>query len=176
MSLLRKALVPLAGVAVIALVISVAGPRAVHAIVATVVQDVDNAARHPFYGHCSVLSSLTHGDGGSCVISVPAGEEVVLQTERLYTTADPKNTKVLNYLMMTTAGGFEPVYTDAVGHDTGFYQPAFSADFSAYNWTLYADPGTSITCGASTRATNPVVGLELDCTLTGYYVTLAAGS
>lgn len=38
MNLLRKALVPLAGVAVVALVISVAGPRTVRAITATLVQ------------------------------------------------------------------------------------------------------------------------------------------
>jgi len=90
MNLPRKALVPLAGAAIIVLVLSIGGPRAVHAVVATLVQVVNTpsspvfnvaapAANQLFASGCRhVFASATKA---SCSLDpVPAGQTLFIET------------------------------------------------------------------------------------------------
>jgi hypothetical protein len=146
---------------------AIIGPRTVHAVVATLVRDVDNAGRHPFVASCS---GTTSGENTTCNISVPAGEEVVIQTEVLSAFADPANK-----LLLTTVGtsvGANTIYAYGNALDDGRYQPTQSELESTFTYTLYADPGSTITCSGNTKNANPTIGLEFNCQVSGYYVTL----
>jgi len=146
---------------------SIIGPRTVHAVVATLVRDIDNAGRHPFVGSCS---NTTSGTNASCNISVPAGEEVVIQTEVFGAFADPAN-KFLATAVGTSVGASGIFAYDNIPDD-GRYQPTQSDLFSTFAYTLYADPGSTITCSGTTKNSNPTIGLEFNCQVSGYYVTL----
>ena len=147
MNLLRKAFVPLAGVAVIVLVISMAGPRAVHAVVSTLVSVVNTSA-NPVPIH--VESTLDH-DGqyfdvtmtGTATpppdptLTVPAG---VVLTDAHVTFSIPENDPNSASLYITDGGGKTLVYqivnstTFAAGIDLGSGIPGpLSVVLSCYN-------------------------------------------
>ena len=72
---------------------AIIGPRAVHAVTATIVRDADNPARHTFVAFCGNAS--TPGTIVQCSYPVPAGEEVVIQTAWVSVTASSANTTIL---------------------------------------------------------------------------------
>src|ERR1700722_16214663 len=72
---------------------AIIGPRAVHAVTATIVRDADNPARHTFVAFCGNAS--TPGTIVQCSYPVPAGEEVVIQTAWVRGTASSANTTIL---------------------------------------------------------------------------------
>src|ERR1700722_16311187 len=80
MNLLRKVFVPLAGVTIIALVISMVGPRTVRAVVATLVKDVDNPARQPFAEACTTGTFSSFGEGSCQFGAVTSGKRFVIET------------------------------------------------------------------------------------------------
>lgn len=93
MNLLRKALVPLAGAAIIVLVLSIGGPRAVHAVVAALVQ-VENtptsavptvaapAASQLYSSSCR--AGFGTSNSATCTFTtVPAGQTLFIETESI---------------------------------------------------------------------------------------------
>ena len=67
----------------------VANARAVHAVVATLIRDVDNAARHPWASTCGFTASASSSN--SCTITVPSNVEVVLKMLDIVALADKAN-------------------------------------------------------------------------------------
>jgi hypothetical protein len=90
MNLLRKALVPLTGVAVIALIISLAVPRAVHAITATLVSVVNTvpvvvAPSAPLLYESNCTGAFFGTAEGTCTFqTVPAGNTLFIDAVSLY--------------------------------------------------------------------------------------------
>jgi len=149
--------------------IAVISPRAVHAVVATIIRDQDNPARHPFTTTCTG-ASITQVS--TCnPPAIPAGQEVVIETIS-FTGFGDSDKSVLVPTISTIAAGFFQTYFLTPISDTGAFQPT-NADFSGVQSArLYADPGTLIECGGFTRGQNPSVGLTIECKISGYFVTL----
>ncbi|HEV8042389.1 MAG TPA: hypothetical protein VGP62_26165 [Bryobacteraceae bacterium] len=146
--------------------VAVLTPRAVHAVVATFVRDVDNAARHPWSSSCTFTTSSVNG---SCNITIPPNVEVVLQMVSIIAQADPGNTHLLAFLQVQSGGVLSTLQFDTA--DTQDNQPVVS-DYNVQNVVqYYQDPGTTITCQARTRDTNPSPLVSV-CSLSGYTVSL----
>ena len=95
----------------------------------------------------------------------------MIQTATFNVQADPKNTKILSWVR-TVSAGHAPL-ANVFNNDTGILQPNASFAAPTLNTTLYAEPGTLISCNALTKAANPLTGLpNFTCVLNGYYVTL----
>jgi hypothetical protein len=116
MNLLRKALISLAGVAVIVLVVSIAVPRAVHAVVATFVQVVNTPTTAMPTVAAPAKSKLVRelceasynsGPSAGCSFSaVPMGQTLFVESVTIYsqssTGADPTQARI--------GGNFETAY------------------------------------------------------------------
>ncbi len=150
--------------------VAVLTPRAVHAVVATFVRDVDNAARHPWASTCGFTASASSGN--SCDITVPSNVEVVLQMVDISALADKANVELSSYLTLYS-GGTEvflyPIRTTADPTSSLATQAAFTLSGLIQ---VYADPSSTITCGMSTKNANPITTLQGSCTVSGYMVTL----
>jgi hypothetical protein len=107
MNLLRKALVPLTGVAVIALVLLVAGPRAVHALTATLVQVVNTvpvvtAPSAPLLYESNCTGAFFSTQEGSCSFqTVPAGNTLFIDAVSIYLNSLETGVGVQWALMLT---------------------------------------------------------------------------
>ena len=102
-----------------------------------IIRDQDNPARHPFAASC-VGSSNTQFV--SCIMSVPAGQRVVIETAVSRTAASPGNT-VIEFAVESTAAGTDNLYNLAVLQDSGLFQPGEAAFYGgAQSVHLYADP------------------------------------
>ena len=150
--------------------IAVMTPRAVQAVVATIIRDQDNPARHPLTKDCA--SDLTTGQIVVCTTSaIPAGQQFVIETISILASSDPSNFVLENSVEITTAGpttsfSLNPIFDDGVG------QPTEARYLGVQSLRLYADPGSTIQCIGATKGTNPSGQLFLDCTISGYFVTL----
>jgi len=151
--------------------VAVLTPRAVHAVVATFVRDVDNGARHPWSSTCS-SSAYSSTARAQCSIVIPAGEEVVIQQAYVEDTSDTANKVASNTITLTTGGNpnWAQLYLAAdVTRTDLVIQSAFAGQITS---TLYADPGSTVTVYVSTANANPVAGLGVMLTLSGYTVSL----
>jgi len=175
MNLLRKALVPLAVVTVLVLVMSVAVPRAVHAVVATLVRDVDNPGRHPFSANCTAGFGFL-SDSAMCTITAPVGEEVIIQNESFQVVAIGGITNAAIQMTTTTGGGTANFYSFATPPSTPAPSYPNGSPLSGplaidqHDWVISVDPGTAISCYANTTALKE--GGSMNCQVVGYYVTL----
>ena len=177
MKVLHKALVGLAGGALIALVISVTVPRAVHsALVAALVRDVDNSGRHAFSGSCT--ATFNNPFYAACTIPVPAGEEAVIQYASFATFTDPSVTSLADAVSFTIAGNTTSMYAPNVTQFTTGMPPPPPFQTSNLFYTSFplasiVDASSQITCstilGGGGAASE--VG-STNCVVTGYYVTL----
>jgi hypothetical protein len=147
----------------------VLSPRAVYAVVATIIRDQDNPARHPFTTNCGG-SSNTNTAGGASPLT-PAGEEVVIETISINGYADPGNKTVIPFVA-TTASGVSTQYFLNVLSDAGINQPDYAGFSAVQPLRLYADPGIQIHCGGFTANANPTGGLGIFFEISGYYVAL----
>jgi hypothetical protein len=147
-------------------IFAIIGPRAVHAVTATIVRDADNPARHTFVGFCGLAS--TPGTTVQCTYPVPAGEEVV-QTAWVSVTASSANTSILT-TVQSVSKGVTPVES-SIGNNNGM-TPNQTSVQTTMSSTLYGDPGTDLTCIAQSPGNNPSPDLSVECVFTGYYVVL----
>ena len=133
------------------------------------VQDVDNAGRHPFTMSCqSSGASVTFFAG--CSISMPAGKEAVIETVSFNANADSANTQLVTSIQVTTNSGFLTVYDTLQDNGLSHSESTFQSSSAL---KLYADPSSTIQCGAVTKSTNPSGDLSLSaCSVSGYFVTL----
>jgi hypothetical protein len=166
MRFVKSALMGTGALALAAMLLNLAAPKALHALVATLVQDIDNPARHVWAGQCVITTSL---DSGSCSIAVPSNEEVIVQNVSYSGSPTPPfTTPIAITLQYVSAGRLL------------FWQPPPMTPFNgiggpevddARATTLYADPGSTITCGSAARSTGSGYSLSMTCNLNGYFVT-----
>lgn len=168
MNLVRRLVLPAGGIFLAALLIAALAPRAVHAVAAALVRDVDNPARHPFTTACS-------GNGSNINFTlcqtpaIPTGEEVVIESVSIAGIGDPGNFVGAANINTTVAGvgqnySLNPIF------DSGLAQPAVSVIQGIQPLRLYADPGTAISCELRTRGPNSF--LQTTCAFSGYTVSL----
>jgi hypothetical protein len=156
-------------VALAVCMLTLAVPRAAHAIAATlvqvtnttanpvIIQNVDAPGRSPYQKTCSFI-----GTQHSCTLpAVPADTELVIQTVSIEVTSGVPTTGFLT----TTGGGgvvtmLFPVNV-SLGDFVSVTQPL----------TMYADPGTSPYCGVPLPSTEPA-GATIQFSITGYTVSL----
>lgn len=142
MKLLKQAVAVLGCVAAIVVIAVLVTPQTVHALVATLVRDVDQPALQPFSTECSTGAFDSSGRGSCTLATVPSGKRFVIET-------------ISGSLQLGT--GIKPISIDlqvisaGIDHDNIF--PATfqgnSAFFTGDYWTvyeptrLYADAGTT---------------------------------
>jgi hypothetical protein len=129
-------------------------PKAVKAAVATLVQNVDQPARHVFSGQCEAAPG-----GDSCTFQVPAGVEYVIQNLTYQASAGGSGAIALS----TKAGGNimvrgYPVVPATAGYCNYWTTPV----------TAYADQSTTITIFFPNHSTSPCVNFAI---IEGYHVT-----
>jgi hypothetical protein len=151
--------------------IAVLSPRAVHAVVATIIRDQDNPARHPFVALCFAPTSNSSAVA-RCSTDFPAGQEFVIETVSIVGTGDPSNI-VLAPTVFTTAGGRHNVsYALNPISNNGIDQQVASQFTGTQLVRFYADPGTVISCEGITPGLNARVNFSFNCTFSGYLVSL----
>lgn len=155
MNIIRKIVVGIAGIVVVALALSLAAPKAVHAVVSTLVtvtntpnvnvvnspsvRDADNPARQPFQASFNV----TPADNvcfGQTTFQIPAKQELVIEYASA-TAFIPGAGQGVLYTVETTAGGAN------VPHHLFTTPPVNAAGIVAVSQLVrvYADPGTTVT-------------------------------
>jgi len=168
MHLLRKALVPLAGVAVIALAMSVVGPRAVRAL--PISSFSPTAVRYPWAAVC-VFSSVTFTSARpqSCVIfsTVPASAVFVIETiTKDFNTELPVDS--VNLYVSTLTGGNTTLWSE---HTTAQEKSGGVANFyGSAQTTLYQDPGSSAQIQLTESGASAKSSINGAVYLIGYYV------
>jgi len=127
-----------------------------------------NAAHHPWTGNCSILPAA-NGNYASCVIPVPAGEEVVVEmvTTDLYLNG-PSH---LFTQVSPTIGGVTSYWISM--------QPPISVNgVDYYRWSspaaFYSDPGSSIVVLIRDQGVKIKTLGGTGITLTGYWVAQGA--
>ena len=140
-----------------------------HAVVATIIRDQDNPARHPFVTGCSATVA-NFKDSACFTPPTPAGQEVVIETVTFSGSGDRSNVVLAPQLVILSAASAAQIFLNPM-FDNGFGQPSFSNFSGVQSLRLYADPGVGIACEGVTAALNPG-GLSVSCTISGYFVTL----
>lgn len=148
MKALRRMLLTVATVIAVAAAVSLAVPRAIHAVAAALVRDVDNPARQPFRATCQ--NSYPGGSGNpTCTMAtVPAGQELVIQgiTYDLLVKPGPGASVRCTLTVEQASPTNFFVYTfgaqdlgPALGYTDGTEEYTCVA-----NSPFYADPGTTV--------------------------------
>jgi hypothetical protein len=143
--------------------IAIITPRAVQAVVATIIRDQDNPARHPFTTSCQSQ------DGVNIVCqspAIPAGQQFVIETISISGEGNPAGFAFTPHISTFAAGVFSTYDLNAM-FDTGILQPGNSQMQEVVSMRLYADPGSQIQCAGD--ATRPFF---INCHFSGYFVTL----
>jgi hypothetical protein len=173
MNLFRKALLPLAGAAVIVLVFSISGPQAVHAVVATLVQ-VQNTpttavptVAAPAASQLYISTCTGNYDGQAyarCSFDpVPAGQTLFIETESIWSDTGPSQpwtAYIAPYI--ATSGVGNPVYVPMVQQATDGGDQNFSGTLAARLW---AKPGATPSCFVGVNQNG---GGTIQCTISGY--------
>lgn len=148
--------------------IGVMAPRAVYAVVATIIRDQDQPARHAFTTNCT--SPTTTGDVTSCdTPAIPAGQEFVIETISINAESSSVNDVLTVALTTTTSGKDSFILLNPIF--SGVVQNPFSDYSNAQPLRLYADPNTHIHCNFVTNETNPSPFFGA-CYFSGYLVSL----
>jgi hypothetical protein len=155
-------LVALACVALLAS-IAIVMPKAVQAaIVATLIRDQDNAARHPFSIQCSNLTPNVGFIG--CDFSIPSGAEYVIQNVTVQADVTGANS-VATFVNTTTGGNGNNI----VAQPIPLLVPGQA--LQTYNIVGRADPGTIVVCELQPTPSSATFA-NIFCNISGYYVTL----
>ena len=137
---LKYSLLAVAGIVLLAVVLSVIGPkRALAALGYTPIRDVDNPARNPFQISTGNVFVLNRNNSGN-LDAVPAGSRLVI--EQVSVTAS----------VPSGQSGFFSISTTAGGNGESFVIPTTQRFFdgsgtdilvATQSLRLYADPGTT---------------------------------
>jgi hypothetical protein len=146
---------------------AVVKPRAVQAVIATLVRDVDHPARHPFKVTCSSGSV-----GGNIIVCplgiIPAGEEYVIQGVSIYVNNTPATGLPFAEFQATTGTDGNTILIPLT--DQGSVNIGFRSTAGVLAMPVYADPGTAITCNATVP--QGAMYLRANCAATGYWVSV----
>jgi len=126
--------------------------------------------RTPWIGSCFANGK---GNGVSCTINTPAGQEVVVETVTFIGASDASYDNVVLYLGMVT-GGIPFAWANQI-HKTVLSGAGHNYQLSQ-TVALYGDPLQAIFVSFATDGNNPTVGLEGTVYLSGYTVPVSAGS
>jgi hypothetical protein len=149
--------------------IGVLMPRA-YAVVATIIRDQDQPARHPFATLCGVASSSAQF--GNCdTPAIPAGQQFVVETVAFFGDADPSNF-VLETSLVFTTGGTKLVVRPNPIFDDNLNQPRTASFNNTQPLRFYADSGSVISCFFLVSNGNPTSGFGPNCAFSGYLVSL----
>jgi hypothetical protein len=172
MHLLRKSLIPLAAVAIIAMAISVVGPRAARAFTTTPPSFSPTAVRYPWTAICNLngiefTGSTTGGQNCNFGNPLPPGVVFVIQTiTKSYNTTLPADS--VDISIFTSAGGQQTLWTEHANAQFKFGGAAFYS--GSAQTTLYNDPGTTPQVNFTDDTSSPKILLFGAIYLTGYYV------
>jgi hypothetical protein len=184
----RKIVFAVLAAIVLVSTVAVLTPRAVHALAAQLVQDVDSPPRNPWTASCATANTTTNV--AYCIISAVPGYEITVQTVTVQGYTSELHEHVILQLVTTTGGNYEfwnnqlgyvitqpeqlplelPGYTGTNQHNYVSTQPV----------TLYVDPTNPSTVPPTTNTIavyfqtdsgNPH-GMAAVVTLTGYVVNL----
>ena len=164
-----KSVVSFGAVALVALVATLAFPRAAHGIAAALVQvtntadnpvqnqDVDALGRHPFMSSCS-------GDDSCTLSAVPVGKEWVIQTISVAISIPTNSPPAIAELETVTGGATGiPVEFPVVSVISGF-------GYALQSVTAYADAGSAPVC---TFVPSPLLkGANIACSISGYAISM----
>jgi hypothetical protein len=155
-NLTKAVLVVLAAVVLVSTV-AVLTPRAVHALTAQLVQNVDSPPRNPWTGTCSI--SYTNYGSSVCYIATPPGYEVTIQTVTFSGTSSLRYEQVTLTLTTTTAGqSVNPAWNNQIDHVIAqFLGPGITQYASSLQTTLYADPSSQIEFYLTSDGFNPPI-------------------
>jgi hypothetical protein len=169
MKFTRKSLLGLAGVGIASVLLTLAAPKAAHAVTATLVQvantratpvpteSVDEPGRHPYQTTCTGFSNA-YGLAYCNTPNVPAGYEFVIQSVSMYVqNAAPQYA----YIITTVSNGVMDTYIPLTAQGGLNY-------VGAVGLTLQNDPNNGITCDAVTSSTEAGV----TCSFSGYLTSL----
>lgn len=169
---LRKLVVAVASCAIVAGVISLAAPRAIHAVAAALVRDVDNPARQPFRATCQ---SNNPGSTGCDLATVPSGQELVIQGGTFDVLVKPGPGSSVRCILQGYGGTPYRTFSYTLGaQDLG---PAlgFTDGTEEYtcvlNFPVYVDPGMTVDAGFARGFVDPD-SWQFVASLSGYTVSL----
>lgn len=181
MNLLRKLLSALGGVFLAALLLAALAPRAARGVAAALVQvtnttsnpvptiSADNPAKHPFQSLC--IGQSSSGDA-SCTLTVPAGQELVIQGVTIRAFLNPAAGQLVQGSVGSDANGQGEFHFFGL-QDIGI-NFALSGSPHEYvgtlPYTVYADPESQVFIGVFLG--NPSQSVNFDAVVTGYLVTV----
>jgi hypothetical protein len=161
-NLTRIVLIALAA-AVLVSTVAVLTRRAVHATSYTV---DPTGLRTPWTANCALVSS-DDSVVASCSVTAPKGAELVIQTVSFSVITTTPSTVLMESVVSTAHAGTDLWIGQTVStadRVAGLYR-----SFNNASTTLYADPGTSVTCNLE-EDTHVDFSSQQACYLSGYYV------
>ena len=174
-----KAVLLVLAAVVLVSTVAVLTPRAVHALTAQLIQNVDSPPRNPWTGSCTI--AYTNYPPSQCYISppgqpthfsrsTPPGFEVTIQTITFTGTSSSKHEHLTLALATTTAGqGLLPAWNNQIDHVVAqiFPSPGVTQYASSFQTILYADPSSLIEVLLASDGPNPPTEGFPDGTLGG---------
>jgi hypothetical protein len=177
MKFVKSLLIGTGSVVLAGFVLTLLAPKAVHAVVATAVQvmntsanpvpnkDVDQPGRHPYTTGCSHNNAPTASEVTCDTVATPVTSELVIQGVNLFFFPSGTAVPTFLFVQVVTNGTTTTFNLASVASPDGIYY------FSALTTPLYADPGSTITCGGASVARNFQIP-GINCTVTGYLVSV----
>jgi hypothetical protein len=189
MNLLRKALVPLAGVAVVALVISVAGPRTVRAITATLVQVTNTvpvivapSAPQLYESNCITFFGSTQ-EAKCSFATVPAGNTLFIDAVTMNLSSLEAGAPQASYVLTWNTGPSYPEGQATNGGSNGNalfvpltkMAPGFGNNYQGTFSTVSVWAADSPVPKCVVLLDNPSVNGQLVCTVWGHLAPIPGG-
>lgn len=172
MKRLRKPVIALAACAVVAGVISLATPRAIHAVAAALVRDVDNPARQPLRASCQ---SNSPGSTTCDLVTVPSGQELVVQGVTFDVLVKPGPGSSVRCALQGYGGTPFKSFTYTFGAQDLGPAVGFTDGTEEYtcvlNFPVYVDPGMTVDAGFARGFVDPD-SWQFVASLSGYTVSL----
>jgi hypothetical protein len=169
MKLLQKIGFLAAACALLVTTFSIIGPRAVHAITATLVRDADNPALQPFITECSTGVFDFAGRGSCTLAMVPNGKRFVIETIsgslQLGTGIKPIS---IDLQVVSGAAAADNFFPATFQGNSAFFTGDFYTVYQAVR--LYANAGTTPFFNLTLSNGTPVAVGEL--TAAGYLVNV----
>ena len=174
MKVLLRAGIGLGAIALLATVFALSAPKAVHALVATLVRNIDNPGRATLVAVSCDASSTSGTDGDIACLplyTVPAGDRFVIQ--HLETTCETPKGNSLVFPSVSLASGGVPIQHSLVLANQGTDPLAFSTPSDVFVGnqavTYYADPSSTLRFDAYITDTSGRTGCQFQ--VSGYLIS-----
>jgi hypothetical protein len=169
MQFAKRLMMILGSLVLLAAIVSLAAPKVAHAVVATLIRDVDNPARQTVVvPSCYAAQNDSNPTFYSCTLpyTVPAGQRLVLEQLELYCQL-PGTTTIDNSFLQFAEGGTETSHylfpaLQVSGSGFGIYGLNQSVRY-------YADAGSALVIGVNT--TDPSGNTHCNFQANGYLIS-----